>query len=29
MNIANILARKGSMAVTVAPDRSIREALRC
>ena len=27
MNIANILARKGSMAVTVRPEQSIREAL--
>ena len=27
MNIANILARKGSMAVTVQPEQSIREAL--
>jgi CBS domain-containing protein len=27
MNIANILARKGSMAVTVLPEQSIREAL--
>ena len=27
MNIANILARKGSMAVTVSPEQSIREAL--
>jgi CBS domain-containing protein len=27
MNIANILARKGSMAVTVRPEESIREAL--
>src|SRR4030095_4716662 len=27
MNIANILARKGSMAVTVHPEQSIREAL--
>src|SRR4029450_5256131 len=27
MNIANILARKGSMAVTVPPEESIREAL--
>jgi CBS domain-containing protein len=27
MNIANILARKGSMAVTVRPEQTIREAL--
>ena len=27
MNIANILARKGSMAVTVRPEQSIRDAL--
>lgn len=27
MNIANILARKGSMAVTIRPEQSIREAL--
>jgi len=29
MNIANILARKGSMAVTVQPEQSIRRRSRC